>query len=142
LLPQYPPVRADRAANRALSLAAFTLMEMMVVVAIIIILIGISVPLVINYWNNSKIDATRAKIQSIQNAAQTFQMKNGRWPQSVQELTVKDQYGNEPVLRDPQDITDSWGNPIVIDPAQGDQARPLIYSQGPNGQGPRIDNTK
>src|SRR5881398_728216 len=100
LLPQYHPIRAARAASRATSRAAFTLMEMMVVVAIIIILIGISVPLVINYWNNSKIDATRAKIQAIQNAAQTFQLKNNRWPQTVDELTVPDQFGNQPVIRE------------------------------------------
>jgi len=139
LLPQYPPVRADRAANRALSRAAFTLMEMMVVVAIIIILIGISAPLVINYWNNSKIDATRAKIQAIQNAAMTYQMNNGTWPASVQELTVPDPQGRQPVLR-PADVVDAWGQQIVIDASQNDGARPLIYSNGPPN-GKRIDNT-
>jgi general secretion pathway protein G len=119
--------------------AAFTLMEMMVVVAIIIILIGISAPLVINYWNNSKIDATRAKIQAIQNAAQTYQMNNGTWPASVQDLTVQDPQGRQPVLR-PADVLDAWGQPIVIDASQNDGARPLIYSNGPPN-GKRIDNS-
>jgi len=128
-------------ASSALSRAAFTLMEMMVVVAIIIILIGISVPLVINYWNNSKIDATRAKIQGIQNAAMTYQMNNGVWPPDAQTLTQPDQQGRQPVLR-PVDVVDSWGNPITIDSSQlVNNSYPLIYSNGPpNGQ--RIDNTK
>src|SRR5258707_8317721 len=121
LLPQYHPVRAARAAGRA-TRAAFTLMEMMVVVAIIIILIGISVPLVINYWNNSKIDATRARIQAIQNAAQTFHLKNNRWPENVDELTRPDNFGNLPVIRE-QDTFDAWGQKIVLDANARDMAR-------------------
>jgi len=128
-------------ASSALSRAAFTLMEMMVVVAIIIILIGISVPLVINYWNNSKIDATRAKIQGIQNAAMTYQMNNGVWPQDVNALTVQDPQGRQPVLR-PAYVVDPWGQPIVIDSSQlVNNSYPLIYSNGPPN-GVRIDNSK
>lgn len=121
------------------SRGAFTLMEIMVVVAIIIILIGISAPLVINYWNNSKIDATRAKIHAIQNAAQTYQMNNGHFPNSVQDLTQMDPNGRQPVLT-AKDVTDSWGQQIIIDANAGDGARPLIYSNGPPN-GKRIDNT-
>jgi len=134
LLRKYHPVQEGSALRRA----AFTLMEMMVVVAIIIILIGISVPLVINYWNNSKIDATKAKIQAIQNAAQTYQMNNGQWPTTDQLINV-DPSGRQPVIRQ-TDVIDSWGQPIVIDPNQGDMTRPKIYSPGPPGTGKEINN--
>jgi type II secretory pathway pseudopilin PulG len=118
---------------------AFTLMEMMVVVAIIIVLISISGVVVFNYWNNSKIDTTKAKIQNIQNAVMTYQMNNG----PVQDLSVllqPDREGRQPTVRQ-QDLIDAWGNQIVIDASQMDNTgRPLIYSQGPPGQNKPIRN--
>jgi len=140
LLNQPTHAQANRANASETARRGFTLMEMMVVVAIIIILIGISVPFVINYWNNSKIDATKAKIQNMQNAAQTYMMNNNVWP-SAEQLIQADPSGRQPVLRQ-QDIIDSWGNPIVIDPQGGDGTRPHIYSQGPPGSGRQISNTQ
>jgi prepilin-type N-terminal cleavage/methylation domain-containing protein len=124
-------VRAARAAR-----AGFTLMEMMVVVAIIVILIGISVPLVINYLHNAKINTTKARIQTIQNAVQTWQSRpenRGQVP-TMQQLYSPGPNGELPVLRE-SDSYDDWGQQIVIDSGTVDPVSncPKIYSPGAPG---------
>ena len=86
-----------------------------------------------------KIDATRIKIQAIQTAVQNYQIINGVWPNTVEQLTQPDNKGRPPALR-VEDITDSWGNRIIIDHNQGDATRPLIYSTGPPGKNRKISN--
>jgi len=123
--------------------AGFTLMEMMVVVAIIVILIGISVPLVINYLHNAKINTTKARIQSIQNAVQTWQSQpehRGQVP-TMADLINPGQNGERPVLR-ASDAKDDWGQDIIIDSSVTDPQSgcPKIYSPGAPGSGREISN--
>jgi len=118
--------------SSALSRAAFTLMEMMVVVAIIIILIGISVPLVINYWNNSKIDATKARLRTVLTAVQTYEMNNNTQVQDLTVLLQQDPAGRQPTIRQ-QELIDSWNQPIVLEGRDPNNGTPILMSQGMPG---------
>jgi general secretion pathway protein G len=122
------PARGTRAATRA----AFTLMEIMVVVAIIVILAGISVVAVSGYLERAKVDATRAKLHTIETAVTDFHTRHNEYPASLEVLTQRD--GPLPAYLDRDSIFDEWGREFVIDPNQRHPQtdRPMIYSQGPS----------
>jgi len=112
--------------------AGFTLMEMMVVVAIIVILIGISVPLVINYLHNAKIDTTKAKIRTVYTALQAYEINNGQVT-DLSVLIAPDQAGRQPTIRQ-QDLVDAWNNPLVLEGRDPNTGQAIIMSPGPPGQ--------
>jgi general secretion pathway protein G len=120
--------RGARAATRS----AFTLMEIMVVVAIIVILAGISVVAVTGYMERARVDATKAKLHTVETAVSDYNNRHHEYPANLEVLTQRD--GALPAYLDHDAIFDEWGREIVIDPNQRHPQtdRPLIYSQGPN----------
>src|SRR5262249_3664667 len=130
--------RGSRAATRA----AFTLMEIMVVVAIIVILAGISVVAVTGYLERARVDATKARIHTVETAALQYYTNHNEYPASIESHTQRE--GPLPALLDRDSIVDEWGREIIIDANQRNPQtdKPLIYSQGPNPGDPssRISN--
>jgi len=122
------PARSFRAVSRA----AFTLMEIMVVVAIIVILAGVSVVAVTRYMEQARVDATHAKLKTIETAVSDYYNRHHEYPANLEILTER--IGGLPAYFDRDTIIDEWGREIVIDPNTRHQGtdRVLIYSQGPN----------
>jgi general secretion pathway protein G len=120
--------RGTRAATRS----AFTLMEIMVVVAIIVILAGISVVAVTGYMERARVDATKAKLHTVETAVSDYNNRHHEYPANLEVLTQRD--GALPAYLDHDSIFDEWGHEIILDPNQRHPQtdRPLIYSQGPN----------
>jgi general secretion pathway protein G len=119
---------------------AFTLMEIMVVVAIIVILAGVSVVAVTRYMEEARISATKVKIAAIETAASAYYTKHGVYPDDLSLLYNKQNDGLDAYL-DVSQVKDEWGQFIVIDVSQKSQTgKPLIYSNGPPGTGTRISN--
>jgi general secretion pathway protein G len=120
--------RSARTATRA----AFTLMEIMVVVAIIVILASVSVVAVTRYMEQARVDATRARIKTIETAVTDFYNREHRYPATLEDLTTR--IGGLPAYLETEQIKDEWGNFIVLDASQRHPQtdRPLIYSGGPN----------
>jgi general secretion pathway protein G len=120
-----------RQGARTATRAAFTLMEIMVVVAIIVILAGVSVVAVTRYMEQARVDATHAKLKTIETALSVYYTRNHEYPASLEVLTQRSQ-GLDAYL-DRDSIFDEWGHEIMIDTTQrSDSGRPLIYSGGPN----------
>jgi general secretion pathway protein G len=120
---------AARTARRA-TRAAFTLMEIMVVVAIIVILAGVSVVAVTRYMEQARVDATRAKLKTVETAVSDYHNRNHEYPANLQVLTVPS--GGLPAYLDVEQTRDEWGRDIHIDPNQtSPTGRPLIWSDGP-----------
>lgn len=88
----------------------FTLIEILVVVAIIGMLGAVAVPAYMSYLADARVSATREQIKSIETACVAYSMKHGgKYPGQLSELLEGDD-DNPPLLDG--DIVDAWGNEI------------------------------
>jgi len=119
--------------------AAFTLMEVLVVVAILVILAGIGVA-VFRYLDDSKENIAKLGIKNIEDAAMTYKLRHGDFPQDLSVLAVPEE--GKPAYLEEDKLLDPWGRPYRIDPSQRNRTgKPLIYSEGANpGQSKQIRN--
>lgn len=93
--------------------AGFTLVEIMLVVVIIGLLAGVAVVAVAGKTKRAAIAATRMSIKAVESALDSFEVDNGAYPNSIQELL--DDTGqptwNGPYLKGGP-ATDGWNQPI------------------------------
>jgi len=115
--------------------AAFTLLEVLIVVAIIVILASVGGTMAFRAYEDAKVSAARTKAEAIAAAAQRFMVKYERYPDSLQEL-VQPPSGTLPFL-EPDMIMDPWGKQFQYDPAgqQHNQGRkPDVFTTTPAGE--------
>lgn len=88
--------------------AAFTLVEVLVVVAIVVILASVGTLATFKFLEDAKVDTARAKAENLLTAAKSWSVKNDN--QQVTDITVLIPFieGGERGLRDP------WGEPYQI----------------------------
>jgi len=124
-----------RVANKRTRRAAFTLLEMLVVVAIIVALAGVSTFFLFGAMRDSEKDIARIKCKSLGDVCVQFSIKNKHFPGSLQELLNKDQKGYGPYLEDPDALIDPWGRPFMYDQSgqHNRGRRPDISAQAPDG---------
>ena len=107
----------------------FTLIEILVVVAIIGMLGAVAVPAYMNYLADARITTTRSLIKSIEDACQMYNMKHGgKYPNQLSELLEGDD-DNPPLLDG--GLEDPWGNEIKYE-KKG--KRIYLTSFGPDGE--------
>jgi general secretion pathway protein G len=95
--------------------AGFTLIEVLLVVAILGILAAVVVGNFGNHGDNARIKATRASIAAIDTQIGVYQLDTGRYPASLENLLTSsgEPNWNGPYLRGgPSSIVDSWGTPF------------------------------
>src|ERR1700756_4286829 len=92
--------------------AAFTLMEMLVVVAIIVVLAGVGGTYLIGQLNESKVSTAKIKARNIASACGMYLVDNGVSPASLDLLLVKNAEGKGPYLKGVDDLRDPWNNPF------------------------------
>ncbi len=111
----------------------FTLIEIMVVVAIISILAVAIVPNVISNIDKANVSKAQSDIRAIEGALDMFRLENGKYPstdQGLQALTQPSKAGGEGQLR--KLSKDPWGNEYqYLSP--GEHSRVDIYSLGADG---------
>ena len=98
-----------------------TLIEMIVVLAIIALVAALIVPSVINRPDQARVTVARADMKSIGAALKMYRLDNGQYPTTEQGLAalaakpstapVPAAYPAEPYL--PQPAVDPWGHPYV-----------------------------
>ena len=100
--------------------AGFTLVELLVVLAIIVLVAGIVAPQVLRYLGSARSDAAMAQIDNIGSALELFYIDNHRYPTDQEGLAVLSQptpeladRWNGPYLREADDLHDPWGNPYI-----------------------------
>ena len=119
----------SRTAREALR-QGFTLIEILVVVAIIGMLGAVAVPAYMNYLADARISTTRALISNVDVAVKSYNMKHGKYPESLDVLTQAPDDDSDPLLEG--DPVDPWGNELQYE-LQG-KKRPKITSYGPDGE--------
>ena len=119
--------------------AGFTLIEVLIVLAIIGMIAGLVGPRVLGYLSGSKIKAARVQIEALYSAVDLFYLDNGRYPTSNEGLAAltkkppSSQQWNGPYLKTGELPKDPWGNPYLYKvPGKGEPF--TIISTGPEGR--------
>ena len=119
----------SRTAREALR-QGFTLIEILVVVAIIGMLGAVAVPAYMSYLADARIATTRSLIANVDVAVKSYNMKHGKYPDSLEVLQEPQEDGGDPWLEG--EAVDPWGNELKYE-KQG-KKRPKITSAGPDGE--------
>src|SRR3979411_2966283 len=126
--------RADRRAEAGLSLV-----EMLVVIAIIGLIMGLVGPRVLNYLGDSKVKTAKLQIESFSSSLDLFYLDTGRYPTSSEGLTALAQrpdnasVWNGPYLKTGAVPPDPWGHAYVYR-APAERGPYEIVSLGSDGQ--------
>ncbi len=130
-------LRAVERSNRAAVRAGFTLMELLVVVAILLVLVSVATPIYLNYLEKSKRDAAVGGATILAGALSTFATAHAnepefsltrgypspesRWDYLLLDGIIKEKDTYDPWQRQFEWTFDETGSPVVI-------------SAGPDGQ--------
>jgi general secretion pathway protein G len=130
--------RQAQAAGRA----AFTLMEMLVVVAILVVLAGAAVPIYLNYLANARIDRAKMDVVTLEKAVEAYSTSHGSYPATLDVLCEVDPNTGAKAALEYKHLMDPWNQRYVYEPQNVNPrtGRPRIYSQGPPGSGQMIAN--
>ena len=117
--------------------AGFTLIELLVVMVILGLLAALVVPNYIKQGDNARVKTTRAQIEMIGTALDTFRLDIGRYPNSQEGLSAPrdrpsgvDRWDG-PYLK--KDVPkDGWGNPFLYR-SPGERDPYEILSHGADG---------
>jgi general secretion pathway protein G len=115
--------------------AAFTLMEMLVVVAIIVALAGIGGFFLMKQLSGAQNDVAATQVKGpLTNAVQAYKVKNHQYPQSLQQLLQPDAKGNI-YIEEADALIDPWQQPYKYDPSGPNNGgrRPDIWTVSPEG---------
>ena len=125
---------------------AFTLMEVLLVLAILGVIAAMVVPQLIGTQEKAMIETTRVSLKGIETALNLYHRENkGRFPvggdEVLQQLTLRQDINGDGVLDGPyltrEDLTDPWDRPFhyqwpnrkVQDTTQA--IKPAVWSDGP-----------
>lgn len=94
--------------------AAFTLMEVMVVVAILVVLAGVAGVFVFGALDDAKGKAAESSAASISAACDLYKLRLQDFPDRLEDLLTPPD-GGRPFLNSNTDIYDPWGKPFQYD---------------------------
>jgi general secretion pathway protein G len=116
--------------------AAFTLMEMLIVVAIIVALAGIGGFFIMGQLGGAQKDAAAAQTKVLTKACEAYRIKHQKWPDNLQVLLSKDEYGMV-YIDDFNALKDPWGKDYQYDPngTRNQNLKPDIWTTAPDGTG-------
>ena len=123
------------ARTRATRRAAFTLLEILVVVAIVVILAGVGVVATTSYLENAKKSKAQLGAKGLQTACETYYLNNGgTLPPQLADLLNPPTGG--PLLKNGQnDLLDPWGKAYQYEQKNHNDGTqyPYISTTAPDG---------
>lgn len=114
--------------NRVQGRRAFTLMELLIVVAILLALVGIVAGFFLNVQDNTDVDLQKVQIRLVDDAMDRFYMDLRRYPTEEEGLAV---LWNRNTLMDEADLT-RWRGPYLKDPITADKWGTAIAYYNPS----------
>ncbi len=148
--PAHPRAVADHRAPRRDS--GFTLVELLVVLAILGMLVALVTPQVLKYLGRAKVDTARIEIQTLGNALDLYRLDLQRYPTQEEGLSalVEPPPGADfdrwhgPYIKQRRLPLDPWGRPYLYR-SPGEHGEYDLYSLGadnaPGGAGENQDVT-
>ncbi len=128
-------------ACRATARGGFTLMELLVVVAILVVLAGAAVPMYMKYLDDAKRSLAWTNSKTLEQICDTYKVKNGDYPASLRDLLTPGSdgkpYAEEKTLQDPFGHEYQYAYPGSHNQASG---KPDIWSNGLGGSEAQIGN--
>lgn len=103
--------------KRKITVAVFTLMEMVVVIAIIALLAGVATPFYMRHLRRARQAQAKAQVKMLEQAVNDFNLDTRHWPKSLQDLLNNsgDKRWDGPYLANTAIIPkDPWGNDYVF----------------------------
>lgn len=128
--------RHDRRARRE---DGFTLMELLVVLAIIGLLAVLVAPQVIKYLGGAKVDTATVQVDRLAGVLDLYRLEVGSYPSQEEGLAVlfdrpvNSANWNGPYIRNRDSLTDPWGNPYGYR-YPGEHGEFDLYSLGADGR--------
>lgn len=118
--------------------AAFTMVEMLLVLVILATLAALVVPRLAGRSQQARITAAKADIQNISTAIDAFEIDNGFYPQSLEDLIVQPPNAPNwrgPYLKKSTIPRDPWGNEYIYQyPGRYNPDGYDLMSMGPDGR--------
>lgn len=113
----------------------FTLVELLVVLAIIGLIAAIAAPQVLRYLGTARVDAAKVQMRNISSALELLYIDIGRYPTTEEGLAILFERPqsvsgwNGPYIKQKSALTDGWGTPYQYDEPESDKA-PVLWSFG------------
>ena len=108
--------------------AGLTLLEVMVVLAIIALIAGLAAPRLMDSFGRAKARSATIQMENLRSAVQLFYLDAGRYPSEAEGLAALTtapqgvQNWRGPYLDGPQDLNDPWNRPYIYRSPAGDKA--------------------
>ncbi|MCB1773537.1 MAG: type II secretion system major pseudopilin GspG [Gammaproteobacteria bacterium] len=125
----------------------FTLIELIVVIALIAVLAAVVAPNLLGKASDANRKSAAVQIEKISNAVELFRLETGQYPESLDDLVTRpaglDRW-NGPYVKKQSRLQDPWGNPLVIEiPGQNGSFDIISYGGDgrPGGDGDAADIT-
>ena len=122
-----------------------TLLEIMIVIAILGLIASVVVVAVMNNLERAKVNTCRLKINEVRKALDLYRVDNDDYPSQSEGLRalISPPHGGPPYLKDKETPRDSWGQELMYyNPARGGGGSVEVMSKGPDRQEGTQDDVK
>src|SRR5271155_2474735 len=119
--------------------SGYTLLELLIVLAILGLIVAFAAPKVIGYLERSKTRAAEIEISNISAALDLYRLDTGSYPSADQGLKALIDcpagatHWHGPYLNRRDGIIDPWGRPYLYTPPT-EGSPPIVYSYGADGK--------
>jgi general secretion pathway protein G len=119
--------------------AGYTILELLVVMAILAMLAGLAIPQAVRYFGRAKSDTAQLQVNNLVSAVEMYYLDVGKYPpvnlglRALVEAPAGEARWQGPYVKKADALTDPWGKPYVYrQPSQHGSFD--IYSFGRDGQ--------
>lgn len=131
--------RSNRVAKRTRRRDAFTLMEVMLVLIILVVIFSIVTPKLFGTKEHADIQVTQVQIKGLSSAFDTYRMHTNKYPANLKELweepsdsKIKDKWSGPYCEKLAEDV---WGNQFqYLAEGKKNSDKYDFWSNGPDGQ--------